>query len=789
MDSNLYFSLKQIASWTSENSEVTIPALQRGLVWKPNQVELLWDSILRGFPISSFLLSDIVDKEKNGKYYLMDGQQRYNAISIGFNTVPNPRAVLWIDLEPPTVKNSTRIYWIKATTIPHPWGFKNDDDSSRLNTAEKRIALKTFNLQGNIYNREFSLSTTWPVEAKCPIPLSCLLESSYICNDAESFYQKARELFQSTDFVYRNKISWDTKAIQYVKNVLYPAFSALKEYRVNCNHLPKNVMESETLADAGEQTTLEVLFTRLNTGGTTISRDDLNYSAIKAYWPSIKEKNDSLAEKYMSPAKLVMLAFRLALTDLEADSLKNELSIRQIRSLAKKEVERQKIECLYQCQYLESILKRIDEWLGVSDDGAFRTPAFLRTIIARNSPDVYLLLMFFAYEDIKKPIELTSSQIKALAFSLHWFTAYNDKKGCVQEIFRRCKEGINLINIQKGIARLMHDCKLLHIYKSSEVDNFITIIDKNPSWRVWNIVPAPAREFFNRIFWNSNAESREMLLYAERLYINTHFSNYDPARQDMWAEYNRPWDFDHIVARNRIDRKQGDYREYDKVWLDCIGNFAAISYESNRSKNDGEDYSEYHDNIEALDYNIDIEKLPYHITYHPEASIQFAQITYNRFCKLYSKIYEIISVLFEQTILSKTLQFRKDLFHNIKAIFPDGLFHFAASDGNDHILNREQDWAREWLGIGIVKGDFMVCFEWPAIINKEGIPQNVEIGIRKAIGTKVTKENMKELLGKDIPEDSLNPWWYIQENCNTIDINYIKERINYYLQYTPQEKK
>ena len=60
---NLSYTLWQIASWTSDESEVLIPALQRGLVWKPRQVELLWDSILRGFPIGSFMLSDIVNKE------------------------------------------------------------------------------------------------------------------------------------------------------------------------------------------------------------------------------------------------------------------------------------------------------------------------------------------------------------------------------------------------------------------------------------------------------------------------------------------------------------------------------------------------------------------------------------------------------------------------------------------------------------------------------------------------------------------------------------------------------
>ena len=120
--SSMNYTLEQVASWAEGDSEVTIPALQRGLVWNPEQVELLWDSILRGFPIGSFLLADITEDNgaPNAKYYLMDGQQRYNAISVGYNTIENPRAVLWIDLAPQNVSNSTRHFWIKATTI---WAF------------------------------------------------------------------------------------------------------------------------------------------------------------------------------------------------------------------------------------------------------------------------------------------------------------------------------------------------------------------------------------------------------------------------------------------------------------------------------------------------------------------------------------------------------------------------------------------------------------------------------------------------------------------------------------------
>ena len=778
---NKIYSLREIAGWTADDSEVTIPALQRGLVWKPSQVELLWDSILRGFPIGSFMLSDIVEQGQKGKYYLMDGQQRYNAISIGFNTVKDARAVLWIDLVPPSVKNSTRMFWIKATTIPQPWGFKNDDDCSRLNTREKRKALDIFELQGNIYNREFSLTGTWPIEANCPIPLWCLLEASKTTNnDAEAFLHKTITIFKETNFAYSKKIDFDEKACCYLKEVLFPRIVALDNYYINCNHLPKEVMESETESetDTVEQTTLEVLFTRLNTGGTAISRDDLNYSAIKAYWPTIKDINDRLAEKYMSPSKLVMLAFRLALTDKEDDSLKNELSIRQIRSYARKDAEREKITYLYNA-HLEKILEQIDEWLGVNVEGANRTPSILRTIIARNSPDVYLLLMYFARVDIDSPIKITASQIKSLAFCLHWFTANNDKKGCVQEIFRRCKDGITLDNIQKGIARLMHDCKLVHIYNPDEVRRFVPKMGEDQNWRVWHSIPAPARQFFDRIFWNGNAESREMLLYAEREYINTHFANYDPARQDMWAEYNRPWDFDHIVARNRIVGKQGKFREYDKIWLDSIGNFAAISYESNRSKNDGTDFSEYHTNQCALDYDSKIETLPNRVIDTVEASVDFANITYNRFCRIYGKVYDdVIKETVGKTILSDALFKRKELFDKIVETYPNAVIHFAASDGNDHPLIREQDWTREWVGVGIEKGDFMVCVEWPARLKDEK-PIEVECGIRKAIGTSIKEENREFFKGNDALLD--NSWWYKCVDVDSLELEVIKEQLEVYL--------
>jgi hypothetical protein len=91
------WTLKEISEWAKDDSEVKIPAIQRGLVWKPHQVELLWDSILRQFPIGAFILS-----QKENMCDLIDGQQRWNAIALGYGT-SDENCVLWFDLKPENV--------------------------------------------------------------------------------------------------------------------------------------------------------------------------------------------------------------------------------------------------------------------------------------------------------------------------------------------------------------------------------------------------------------------------------------------------------------------------------------------------------------------------------------------------------------------------------------------------------------------------------------------------------------------------------------------------------------
>ena len=755
------YSLNEIASWVEDNSDVEIPALQRGLVWKPNQVELLWDSILRGFPIGSFMLSE-TDKQQNS-YYLMDGQQRFNAIAIGYNRIKeeHPASILWIDINPKQEENLNRVYNIKVTTMAHPWGYKNDGNI--LSAPERRKALEKYKLDDtNIYNTTIDLKDTWPYFAECPIPLFIFLhaietleqdsEKSFFHNVSEEI-EKYKDKFKYLEQIHINNIEELAKK-------LYKPFKRLKNYYVSVNVLSRDVIdnESERTSNDSEITTLETLFTRLNTGGTRISQEDLSYSAIKAYWPEIKDINDAIALEYMSPEKLAILVFRLALTLEENNNKKisGSISIQKIRILSSSDNTKQNIKELYNNK-LKDILSKIDTWLNVSDMPD-ATPKFLRTSIARNSPDVFLLLMYLAY---KYP-DAKSEEIQGLAFYLHWF-AYK-KKECTDLIYQRCNNyGYSIEVIDNALYDSINQGYLPYPYFSKDFPIFITI-KNSKDWRPWSDNTDEA--WWN--FWNLFANQKECLLYAEREYLNSHFKLYNPARNDMWEKYNRPWDYDHIIPQDWMYKKKGaEYLHYCQAWQNYNGNMAAISFEKNRSKNNRDDYKEYDENQSSLLFNPEVKKIGTNVAYNQDLAVKFAEITYSRSCQICEECSKLWKVLFKSKLSNNRLNERKQLFESISSKIEGFKNHFVYGD-KDFCFKSELDWCREWISTGIIIGDYYVCLSSNALETTH----IVEIGIRKCPTRAKIEE--KSFLNNDILQKYKlegyqvynEAWWYIEKDAD-----------------------
>ena len=314
------WTLKEISEWAKDDSEVKIPAIQRGLVWKPHQVELLWDSILRQFPIGAFTLS-YLRTESTNIYNLIDGQQRWNAVALGYGTLSYEDCILWFDLKSDdkvwSSSKTTRKYIIRATTKAHPWGYKAKDDCTTLNTAQKRAALQEFGVNDNEYEDTISLAETYPIESGLPIPLYWMIAAGEEHSEDKDGFVK-----YIMDKIEENKVSrmFKLKEVVEINGSLiakyHKAFSRLLCYKVPTICIDQETIdkESEDKGGNGDLSGIEILFNRIGTGGTRITQSELMYSAVKAYWPELTKENDRLAKLYMPPHTLISLAFQLVLS-------------------------------------------------------------------------------------------------------------------------------------------------------------------------------------------------------------------------------------------------------------------------------------------------------------------------------------------------------------------------------------------------------------------------------------------------------------------------------------------
>lgn len=76
----------------------------------------------------------------------------------------------------------------------------------------------------------------------------------------------------------------------------------------------------------------------------------------------------------------------------------------------------------------------------------------------------------------------------------------------------------------------------------------------------------------------------ELLLFVQRDFVCREFGDYDPSRQDLWQDSNRPWDLDHVVASNFVAGKH--LSKGIREWVYSIGNLRAWPMEKNRSDQD-----------------------------------------------------------------------------------------------------------------------------------------------------------------------------------------------------------
>jgi hypothetical protein len=637
---------------TSPEWVAALPSLQRGAVWKPGKVEMFWDSLFRGFPVGSLVLCEELEGQKNRfgrlagskdpwqhvpKRHLLDGQQRCNAIALGFFdpfdpgcTLPDDN-ILWIDLFPDAARfhGNTRQFLFRVTTRAHPWGFDTSDEARRISAGDMADAM------GKDREERPAPRELFPVKSSVPVPLAWLIDGilavrqekkekeEWAMSDDVVVFERLKARCRSTETKWA-ATTWsklEAASAQELQSILTAARRAL-ETAIPALELPREALsaptrqEGHSVKDAGQEiANVEQLVVRLNNGGTPISAEELQYSMLKAYWPGIEHTIESIKPLPSAASRLAVLGARAAMS-IGRKELPGAIGVGTLREIARspdKKAERARLETYFQigdadrsaqAAGLKASVAVIENWLLTRAHPDIGLPPALRSSIARRSPAVYLLLLILAQRvRTAGETEALQQSIVGLATTLHWFSVNQDK--AVQSIYRRLGESDRITpKFFQGIFHAITAADqagtvMLEIQSPSALDEIFVkpTGTESKDWNFWQgTVELPAGgddtqwqrlhshtwPFVKRILDNI-----ELLLFAQRAWLAQEFAGYDKADAILWEDHNRPWDEDHLCPQSVFSNVRGArLLRMCHAWGWTLGNFHILSFGENRSRGD-----------------------------------------------------------------------------------------------------------------------------------------------------------------------------------------------------------
>lgn len=262
-----------------DSNQIFLPALQRKFVWKTKQIEQLFDSIMQGFPIGTFLFWDLKDPKiiKNFVFYkfinnykqfesrnqkqtlsgydeivsVIDGQQRLTSLYIALrgsyryktykkhraNKNAYPERFLYMNLMTP-----------KSNKLKFEFKFKTQAETQK----------------------EFSDKKVW-------YRVSGVLDWKGK-SSANEDYKRLKKESPIPDIITKNKY----KIIHDLK-ILYHRLCV-------DNYVAYFILENKTLDEVLD------IFIRVNNGGTVLSKTELLMSSVTANWENARIKVEDLLE-------------------------------------------------------------------------------------------------------------------------------------------------------------------------------------------------------------------------------------------------------------------------------------------------------------------------------------------------------------------------------------------------------------------------------------------------------------------------------------------------------------
>lgn len=612
---------------TEQYSRVlAMPPIQRGFVWKPKQIQDLWDSLLRGMPIGSILLKESQPDEKstglapvnrhvegNAKpgFHLLDGQQRTLAMLLGFPSSFSALHKLWIDFSEPG-KNGSQ-FQFRVTTEAQPFGF--NPDGSRLSLAERRKArscwMDEHEEKEDMTSREiFTDATTRPWKAGGKRQ-EFMFEVKNLWGKLDSDDESIDQWLVIGKCQERNSESkFDDATLSRVIK-FHAALSELQNRWLALIKIP-HIKEQTDINDENPDY-LTMLFDRISSNGTRLTPDDLLFSMIKQSWPeahNIVYELQLQVGSLMKPTDFVMTAFRL--TALQSNTSKVDDPELTARTFHKRIVDmlaadghpndlREMIRESGPLVEAFSALKRLITYRGVDEHGLddYGIPNAMFPYLNESMLQVILYWLIKNQGDVS---QIEESRLDIVRFILFWFVCHKDAKSA----YKASKVAIEIMFKEKGpfpgaliyqaLTRVDSDQASLFLplveYANKEIDNnrFRTHDERSKTY------------FGEYAFLYGNFTTRiALLLWLQRKWVAYKYQSnnaFSPmAGQD---DDNVPYDFDHLVPQSNWSSLHGiDYnalRENKRLFVDhpynrralgnSIGNYRVMDGSDNKSRGD-----------------------------------------------------------------------------------------------------------------------------------------------------------------------------------------------------------
>jgi hypothetical protein len=622
MPDNTLLSLRDIAEYESSH-KFSLPSVQRNFVWRPFQIENFWDSLLRGYPVGSFVAERKKDENDNPDrtLELLDGQQRATSVCLGFlnplvedktqkQTILGASGSLlriFIDLQKPSGRDD-RKYLFRVITKAHPWGFQRGDNQRILEASERQKALKAYGVKRNYLKSP--IGKFWPWDAGLSLPLGlflhardprCLEEMIDRWLEGKAVTLKNGNILRKFDDV-KKLIKGTDKDTFYELNEIYEPVQRTLEHKF----IPLLVLSDETLRGEKDNKSAEAqegldaaenLFIRLNSAGSPLSGEDLTYSLLKT---KLDRETTDLMEKACAglfrPARFLTLAYRLyqhrtgegnvtnlALRPSQFTRFTHSPAFVKFKDWLDDILKKQKIQKVY------------DLLVYKPEENDYGLPVFVAAGLADSAPEIMFVLLYRLW--LKKDKIIINPELHRNVLGVLTLLAWLGNAGGRSNHARLLRNIISYMASAETeefwssetiyrAARFVRGQEALCLPPRlrNRTLNFLRFTGRGniAGWHFDNFANRNFRNndenqyfdtFLYRIFYK-----RELLLYAQRKCLHLWFPNPDPY---LLYELNRPFDYDHISPQAFIDGRRGIHKSL-RSWYQSNGNLWALPLSWNR---------------------------------------------------------------------------------------------------------------------------------------------------------------------------------------------------------------